>query len=90
MSIFKEFLIPSNQTEPSVMRLMLEMDSKFIKMFLYKNRRAEKPTEIEFFGHGKKMNNDLKRDITMFLESHTDDFNAHKITKIISENIKKA
>jgi uncharacterized membrane-anchored protein YjiN (DUF445 family) len=43
-----------------------------------------------FFGHFKRLNEDLKRDVTKFIESHTDGFNAHKITKIISENIKKA
>ena len=89
MSIKREFLVPKNQTEPALLKIMLEVDSEFIKLFVYEDRKADKPSEVVFFGHFKRLNEDLKRDVTKFIESHTDGFNAHKITKIISENIRK-
>lgn len=89
MSIKREFIVPTHQKEPILMKIALEMDSAFIKVFMYKDRIADKPSEVVFFGHFKKLNDDLKRDVTKFIESYTDSFNAKKITKVISENIKK-
>jgi hypothetical protein len=89
MSIKREFLVPTHQKEPILMKIALEMDSAFIKLFMYEDRRADKPSEVVFFGHFKKLNEDLKRDISKFIESYTDGFNTQKITKVISENIRK-
>ena len=89
MSIKREFLVPTHQKEPILMKIALEMDSAFIKVFMYEDRRADKPSEVVFFGHFKKLNEDLKRDISKFIESYTDGFNTQKITKVISENIRK-
>lgn len=89
MSIKREFIVPTHQKEPILMKIALEMDSAFIKLFMYEDRRADKPSEVVFFGHFRKLNEDLKRDVTKFIESYTDGFNAQKITKVISENIRK-